>query len=209
MSMRRGLAIVVALAVLVIAPATAEAIKVKTNRGGVCNIRPITSVQGDQVTYGVNVPGCRTRNGVRRIASIGLAIDGRQIASQLRRKLGTAPYSNVKTGDRTAPDDSGGGLIPPILPDVPELPDVPDLPLPIPVPPLPDLPGLLPGGGGGSDGSRRTYTRLDYSIRLKRNKGKRANKRPERWRKKRQFCRRATTKYTNDTIVCRSFAPTN
>lgn len=186
-----------AVVVLLLLPGAAEAFKVKTNRGGVCVVNPLTVVQGDQVTYGLDTGSCETRNGVKRIASQGLAIEGIQIVSALDRKVSAPPYTNVTTSNR---------LLPTTIPGVPlpDLPIVPDLPVDIPsLPELPDLP--LPGDPDFD--SDATYTRVDYSLQLDRNQGKRAKRKPEKWRK-RSGCERVTKRNTNDTLICQSFAET-
>jgi hypothetical protein len=196
----RGSPAIVAVVALLLLPAAAEGFKAKTNRGGVCTVNPQTTVQGDQVTYGVRVDGCRTRNGVRRVASQGLAIEGHQIVSALARKQAPPPYLNRRTSKRLLPDPTGD--LPIEVPDLPLLPPLPDLPIDIPqLPelPLPDLPGVNNPGA--------TYTRLDYSLLLGPDKRRRAKRNPERWRP-RDGCVVTTTKRSNDTLVCRSFAPT-
>lgn len=192
----RALTLTTAIALLLLLPGSAQALKLKTNRGGVCVVNPVTVVQGsDRVTYGLDVGSCETRNGVKAIASLGFAIEGNQVVSSLQRKVGVPPYENIRTSKRLLPDT---------LPDLPLLPDLPAL-----VPWLPDLPPLLPElplpGFGGEE---RTYTRIDYSVQLERNRGKKAKRKPERWRK-RSGCERTTGKLPNDTLICQAFAPTN
>lgn len=192
-----------ALAVLLLLPGVAEAFKVKTNRGGVCVVNPLTVVQGDQVTYGLDTGSCKTRNGVKRVASQGLAIEGIQIVSALDRKVSAPPYTNVTTSSRLLPTTIPG--VP--LPDLPVVPDVPVVPdLPVDVPALPELPDLPLPGDPDFD-SDATYTRIDYSLQLDRDRGKRAKRKPERWRK-RSGCERATKRNTDDTLICQSFAET-
>jgi hypothetical protein len=198
-----GAAAIAVVVTLLLLPAVAEGFKAKTNRGGVCTVKPQTAVQGDQVTYGVRVQGCRTRNGVRRVASQGLAIEGHQIVSALARKEAPPPYLNRRTSNRLLPDPTRD--LPIEVPDLPLLPPLPDLP--IDIPPLPELPELpLPDLPGGNKPGA-TYTRLDYSLLLGPNKGRRAKRKPERWRP-RDGCVVTTTKRSNDTLVCQSFAPT-
>jgi hypothetical protein len=196
----RGPAAIVTLVALLLLPAAAEGFKTKTNRGGVCTVDPQTTVQGDQVTYGVRVDGCMTRNGVRRVASQGLAIEGHRIVSALARKDAPPPYLNRRTSNRLLPDPTRD--LPIDVPDLPLLPPLPDLPIdvpPLPKLPLPDLPGVHNPGA--------TYTRLDYSLLLGPDKGRRAKHKPERWRP-RDGCVVTTTKRSNDTLICQSFAPT-
>lgn len=201
----RAVGLVAAFAVLAM-PAAAAAFKVKTNRGGKCVVDPVTIVRGDQVTYGLKVRRCSTRNGVKEVASQGLAIQGRQVVSALDRKLAPPPYTNLRTSERTLPPEPGGGVLPPIIPDVPDVPLVPGLPVDVPA--LPELPDLPLPGGGESEADGATYTRVDYSLRLARDKGRRAKRKPEKWRK-RAGCRRSSTKRANDTLICQSFAPTS
>jgi hypothetical protein len=198
-----GAGTVTALAVVVMlaAAAPAQAFKVKTNRGGSCTVTPFTQVQGDPVTYGINVPTCEARNGIQRIASEGFAIEGSQIVSVLPRKFGQAPYVNSRESNRTLPPTAP---TPPLPVPIPPLPGIPDLPIDIPI--IDDLPII--GGGGGGGGSGRTYTRIDFSLMLAANKGKRAKRKPERWRK-RSGCARTSTKRNSDTLVCQAFAVTS
>lgn len=196
-----GTGIVVALAIVtMLSAAPAEAFKVKTNRGGSCTVTPFTQVQGEQVAYGLNVPTCETRNGVRQIASEGFAIEGSQNVSVLPRKFGQAPYVNSRKSNRTLPPTVPTPPLPVPLPPLPELPD-----LPIDIPIVDDLP-IIGGGGGGASG--RTYTRIDFSLRLAPNQGKRAKRKPERWRKH-SGCERTSTMRNSDTLVCKAFALTS
>jgi hypothetical protein len=193
-------AVAVAIAMLA-ASSPAQAFKVKTNRGGVCTLTPFTAVQGEnQVTYGLNAPDCTARNGIRRIASEGFAIEGSQIVSVLPRKFGQAPYTNSKTSNRTLPPELPTGPVPVPVPPPPPLPD-----LPINIPTLPELPVL---GGNDPEGSSRTYTRIDYSVQLGPNKGKRSKRKPERWRKTKR-CKRVSTQSNSDTLLCKAFAVTS
>lgn len=194
-----GAAFVAAL--LLLLPSGAAAFTVETNRGGTCEVNPRTSVGGNLVTYGLEVPSCDTRNGIKRIASKGLAIEGDQIVSSLSGKTGTAPYENLTTSARTLPS-AGSDELPIDIPTIPDIPLIPDLPIDITV--LPDLP--IPGTPDAQTG--RTYTRIDYSLQLERNRGKKAKRKPEKWRPA-DGCRKVTRKRTNDTLICKSFAQTS
>lgn len=178
-----------ALGALLIGAPGAHAFLAKTNRGGACNVRPLTRIlKGDRVRYGVRVPSCRTRNGVRAVASLGLAVQGMQTVSVLPQKVGTPPYSNVRTSPRTIPGTSAA----------------PSLSPPLSLPIIDRLPIL---GNGGAAAARRTYTQLEYSLTLRADKGRQGKSKPEHWLAQ-PGCAVGTTHHSGDTLVCRSFAIT-
>ena len=201
-----GLAVLAAL--LLLAP-SASAFKVRTSKGGTCSLDPQIVVKGDQVTYGLKVPSCSTKTGIKTIASAGIAVNDHQVASRLKRKFGTPPYSNVTTGDRKVPPPTSPTPGVP-LPDLPPVPPLP-IPLPITIPPLPTLPGLG-GGSGGGGSSNSSYSRIDYSVQLgkarkARPRGKRGKVKTEKWRRI-KGCKRTSTDRAGDTLTCQAFGVT-
>lgn len=149
MAVAAGLAMVAFL----LTAAGAEAFTAKTNRGGSCAVQPVSEAAGGgDHRYGLRVPSCDTRNGIKRVVSIGLMVDNREPVDELQRKRGEPAYTNTRTTSE--------------------------------------------------DGN---YVRIDYRLVLDRNRGKRAKRKPERWRPSHPDCVRTTTRYSGDTLLCQTF----